>query len=145
VTRALPALVALALVLYPTRASAADPCTEVERPCYLKRGDRAPWGGELWPSALAMAVLEDRAAGLIAIAERDKALADLEAEKRGRQVDRDEAKAEIDASEAARERAERLARELVEPPAWYERPGFIIPTTAAVTLAVTLGVIFAAR
>jgi len=92
-----------------------------------------------------MAVLEDRAAGLIAIAERDKALADLEAEKRGRQVDRDEAKAEIDASEAARERAERLARELVEPPAWYERPGFIIPTTAAVTLAVTLGVIFAAR
>lgn len=144
-TRTIPALAALALVLYPTRASAADPCTEVERPCYLKRGDRAPWGGELWPSALAMAVMEDRAAGLIAIAERDKALADLEAERAGRVVDRDEAKAKLAASEAARERAEALARDLVEPPAWYASPGFLIPTTAAVTLAVTLGVIFAAR
>ena len=74
-----------------------------------------------------------------------QAAVDLEAERKLRAVDRTEADAIRAADLTALRRVEALARALVEPPSWYERPAFIIPTTAAVTLGVTLGLFFALR
>lgn len=118
---------------------------EGEAPCYLERGQRAPYSGELWPSAFALAVLEDRAAGQRAEAEVAKVRADLAAEQRLRAIDRVEAEAVLAAERAAHARTRELARELVEPPAWYERPAFIIPTTVVVTLGVVAVVLTATR
>jgi len=123
------------------------PCTEAdgEVPCYLERGQRATYGGELWPSAFALAVLEDRAAGQRAEAEASKARADLDAERKGRAIDRTEAEAILAAERVAHAKTRELARALVEPPAWFERPAFLITATAAVTLGVVLGVVYALR
>ena len=74
-----------------------------------------------------------------------QALVDLDAERRLRAVDRAEAAAIRAADLIALRRVEALARALVEPPSWYERPSFIIPTTAAVTLGVVLGVVYLVR
>jgi hypothetical protein len=151
VTVVLPALVTLTLLAGPGVAYAEPDrptaCAEVEgeAPCYLERGKRATYGGELWPSAFALAVLEDRAAGQRAEAEAAKARADLEAERKGRAIDRTEAEAVLAAERAAHAKTRELARALVEPPAWYERPAFIIPATVAVTLGVVLGVVYALR
>lgn len=137
-------LLGLVVALWLTVAAASlaratpTPCkdTEGEAPCYLQRGERAPYAGELWPSAFALAVLEDRANGLKAIGQRDKVQADLDAERRGRAIDRTEAEAILAAERTAHAKTRELARGLVEPPAWYERPAFIIPTTVVVTLGV---------
>lgn len=149
-TRILPALVTLALVLYPARVGASetrepDPCRDEPRPCFLRKGKPAPFDGELWPRAFAFAVLEDRANGMKAMGERDTARADLEAEKKGRAIDREEADKRLVAERKARASVEALARTLVEPPAWYESPGFLIPVTAVLTVGATVAVFFAAK
>lgn len=124
------------------RAARPDACTEAdgEVPCYLERGKRATYGGELNPSAFVRALLEDRASLQKTEAERDQAQADLEAEQKLRAIDRAETDAILAAERVAHAKTRELARALVEPPSWYERPSFIIPTTAAVTLGVVLAV-----
>ncbi len=143
-------LVALWLTVAAASLARAEPppsCrdAEGEAPCYLQRGERAPYAGELWPSAFALAVLEDRANGLKAIGQRDKVQADLDAERRGRAIDRAEDAAVLAAERAAHERTRELARGLVEPPPWYARPSFIIPTTVTATLIVVASVYAATR
>lgn len=143
---AITALVALALIFAPSAAAAEpDPCRDEPRPCALKRGMRAPWDGELWPSAFAMAVLEDRAAGEAAKGALAIAEADLKAERDGRAIDRKEAAGELAAERRAHAATRELARSLVEPPAWYERPAFLIITTAVVTLGATVATVYALR
>lgn len=144
-TRLLPALAALALVLYPTRASAGAPTP-------LEAGEPAPFAGLIVEHGHAAALFraEAQASRLRGELRGTRAQllrteADLVAERQARQVDRDEAAERERASEAARVRAEALARELVEPPAWYARPSFIIPTTAVVTIGVVLGFVYALR
>lgn len=139
--RAITALVVLTL----GQPAVASPCTSEPRPCYLHKGERATFDGELWPSAFALAVLEDRAAAERAQAELEQARADLAAALKLRQVDRDEAAAVLAAERAARRATEDLARALVEPPAWYESPGFLIPVTAVLTVGATVAVFFAAK
>lgn len=116
-TRLLPALVTLALLTRPSVAYAAepDPCRDEPRPCALRKGARAPWDGELWPSAFAMAVLEDRAAGQKAAAALAETQASLEAERKLRAIDRTEAEAVLAAERRAHAATRELARSLVEP------------------------------
>lgn len=140
-TRTLIILVALCL---PSTAR-ATPCTDTPRPCYLEAGEAAPWGGELWPSAFALAVLQDRADTLRARAALAQAQVDLGAERALREVDQVEAAAVLEAERKARVEVERLARALVEPAPWYERPSFVAPVSVALTMAMVLGVFYAMR
>lgn len=115
-TRLLPVVVALALIFAPSAAAAEpDPCRDEPRPCALRKGARAPWDGELWPSAFAMAVLEDRAKGATARSALAIAEADLKAERAGRAIDRKEAAGELAAERRAHAATRELARSLVEP------------------------------
>ena len=139
------ALIALALTFAPSASASPRPCSAVEAPCYLERGARATYGGEFLPSSLLNALLEDHAALDVSRAQAAQAVVDLEAERRLRAVDRTEADAIRAADLTALRRVEALARALVEPPSWYERPAFVIPATAAVTLGVVLGVVYLVR
>ena len=139
------ALIALVMAFAPSASAAPRPCSTVEAPCYLERGARATYGGEFLPSALLNALLADHAELDVSRALAAQAAVDLEAERKLRAVDRAEADAIRAADLTALRRVESLARALVEPPSWYERPAFIIPTTAAVTLGVTLGLFFVLR
>ncbi|HRE87631.1 MAG TPA: hypothetical protein PK095_00705 [Myxococcota bacterium] len=149
-TRLLPVLAMLALLVRSSVAYTAEPralceAVEGEAPCYLERGKRAPYGGELWPSAFARAVLEDRERGRQAEAKLREASANLEAEKRGRAADQREAAKVLAASESARVKTEALASSLVEPPPFFERPAFLIPVTVVATLVAVGAVAYALR
>lgn len=139
------ALIALVLAFAPSVSAAPRPCSTVEAPCYLERGERAPYGGELLPPAFVLALLEDHAALDVSRAQAAQAVVDLEAERELRAVDRTEADAIRTADLTALRRVEALARALVEPPSWYERPSFVVPATATVTLGVALSLFFAWR
>lgn len=144
-TRLLPALAALALVLYPTRASAGAPTP-------LEAGEPAPFAGLLVEHGHAATLLKAEAQvgrlrgelrGVRARLVRTEA--DLVAERQARQVDRDEAAERERAQAEALERAEAIARSAVQPPAWYERPGFLIPAGLVLGAALGAGVAYFAR
>lgn len=144
-TRLLPALAALALVLYPTRASAGAPTP-------LEAGEPAPFAGLLVEHGHSEALLRSEAQVGRLRGElrgtRAKLLrteADLVAERQARQVDRDEAAERERAQAEALERAEQLARSAVQPPTWYERPAFLIPAGLVLGAALGAGVAYFTR
>lgn len=121
-TRLLPALAALALVLYPTRASAGPPTP-------LEEGEPAPFVGliiehghseALFRSEAQVGRLRGELRGTRAKLLRTEA--DLVAERQARQVDRDEAAERERAALGALERAEQLARESVRPASVWASP-----------------------
>ena len=122
------------------------------RPVALDQGQPAAFSGLLLEHRHAAELLKaepqrDRARaevrGLKARLLRTEA--DLAAERQGRQVDRDEASARDRAHADALERLEALCRDLVEPPAWYERPAFVATTAVVATLLVGGVVVYLVR
>lgn len=140
-TRTLPALAALALVLYPTRASAGPPTP-------LEAGEVAPFAGllvehghseTLFRAEAQVGRLRGDLRGTRAKLVRTEA--DLVAERQARQVDRDEAADRERAQADALQRCEDLARESVRPASVWSSP--VLWGTVGVVVGVVSGVALA--
>jgi len=136
--RLLPALAALALVLYPTRASAGAPTP-------LEAGEVAPFAGLLVEHGHAATLFraEAQASRLRGELRGTKARllrteADLVAERQARQVDRDEAAERERGQAEALTRCEGIARESVRPASVWSSP--ILWGAVGVVVGVAIGV-----